>query len=154
MPRFPIIGLKLAFLSSLSLLSFNAVAQDKLKDSKELLDNGIKQFDEGKYKEALTNFLQVQEGDTNYTVANYETALAYLADSAYERAKQVALDGMKLTNSNKRQLLYLVAHSYDYLGKTDSSVYLYDSLARAYPVDNLAFYEKAVVYYQKKDYHR
>lgn len=135
-------------------MSLNATAQDKLKDSKELIDNGIKQFEDGKYKGALSNFLQVQEGDTNYAIANYETALAYLADSAYERAKQVSLDGMKLINSNKRQLLYLVAHSYDYLGKTDSAVYLYDSLARTYPTDNLAYYEKAVVYYQIKDYEK
>src|SRR5690606_34161480 len=40
----------------------------------------------------------------------------------------------------------------DYLGKTDSAIYFYDSIARAYPTDNLAYYEKSVVYFQKNDF--
>ncbi|WP_276134293.1 tetratricopeptide repeat protein [Polluticoccus soli] len=152
MPRFTIVGFTSLILSSLSFFASNAVAQNSLKDSKLLINKGIELFEEDKYKEALTYFLQVPEGDTNFSTAKYETVLTYLADSAFERSTQVAFEGMKLTNSDKRQLLYLVAHAYDYRGKTDSAVYFYDSLARAYPTDNLAYYEKSVVYYQKHDF--
>lgn len=149
MTRFPINGL-ISFL--FVFLFFNAKAQNTLTDSKELIEKGIKLFDEDKYKEALSYFLQVPDGDTNYHTAQYETVLTYLADSAFERSKQLALEGMKSTKADKRKLLYLIAHAYDYLGKTDSAIYLYDSLIRAYPVDNLAYYEKSIVYYQKKDF--
>ncbi|HTN46704.1 MAG TPA: hypothetical protein VL098_10195 [Flavipsychrobacter sp.] len=152
MPRFTIVGYIILIFSSLSFFSSDTVAQNTLKDSKGLIEKGVGLYDKEQYKEALTYFLQVPEGDTNFSTAKYETALAYLADSAFEQSKQIAFEGMKLENSDKRQLLYVVAHAYDYLGKTDSAVYFYDSLARASPVDNLAYYEKAFVHYQKGEF--
>ncbi len=152
MPRFPIVGFKYLVFVSLFFFTSDVVAQKSLKDSRELIEKGIKLFEEDKFKEALTYFLQVPDGDTNFSTAQYETVLAYLADSSFERAKQTAFEGMKLANSDKRQLLYLIAHAYDYLGKTDSAIYFYDSIARAYPTDNLAYYEKSVVYFQKNDF--
>ncbi|RYD57314.1 MAG: hypothetical protein EOP56_08365 [Sphingobacteriales bacterium] len=152
MPRLPIVGFTSLICSSLAFFSPDLHAQNGLKDSRELITKGIKLFDEKKYKEALTYFSQVPEGDTNFSTAKYEVALAYLADSSFERSKQVSLEALKLPESDRRQLLYLVAHAYDYMGKTDSAVYYYDSLARTYPTDNLAYYEKSVVYFQKRDF--
>lgn len=152
MLRFPIVGLKYLSYASLFFFTTHAVAQDTLHDSRVLIEKGIGLYDDGKYKEALEHFLKVPEGDTNFATAQYETVLTYMADSSFERSKQVAFEGLKASNQYKRQLLYLVAHVYDYQGKADSAFYYYDSIARAYPVDNLAYYEKAVVYYQKKDF--
>lgn len=151
MLRIPIVRCA-TFLTSILLFTSAAFAQDELKDSKVLINKGVELFDENKFDEALTYFLQVHEGDTNYAITNYELALTYLADSSFEQAKQMALAGMKLPDANKKQLLFLLAHAYDYLGKADSAIYLYDSIARTYPTENRAYYEKSVVYYQKEDF--
>lgn len=152
MPKFPNVRFSFIIFLSLSIFTINAFAQKSIKDSKELIEKGIELYDEEKFKEALTYFLQVPEGDTNYATAKYETALTYLVDSAFEQSKQVAFEGLKLAKSNKRQLLYLIAHAYDYLDNTDSAIYFYDSLAKINPTDNIAYYEKSVVFYQKKDF--
>lgn len=152
MPKFPIVGLVcLIFLSS-TFSASDVIAQNAPKDSKKLIEKGIELYEEEKFKEALTYFQQVPDGDTNYSTAHYETALTYLADSSFELAKQTSFQGLKMPTAEKRQLLYLLAHAYDYLGKTDSAIYFYDSIARAYPTDNLAYYEKSVVYFQKDDF--
>ena len=152
MPKFPIVGLAcLIFLSS-TFSASDVIAQNAPKDSKKLIEKGIELYEEEKFKEALTYFKQVPDGDTNYSTAHYETALTYLADSSFELAKKTSFQGLKMPTAEKRQLLYLLAHAYDYLGKTDSAIYFYDSIARAYPTDNLAYYEKSVVYFQKDDF--
>lgn len=152
MPRFPISLHKYIILLSLSFFTLNATAQDSLKDSRQLILKGFELYDEGKYKEAITYYLQVPEGDTNYHTAKYETALTYLTDSSFENSKRVAFEALESESPDRRQLLYLIAHAYDYLDKTDSAIYYYDSITRAYPIDNLAYYEKAIVYYQKDDF--
>ncbi|OSZ78674.1 hypothetical protein CAP35_10615 [Chitinophagaceae bacterium IBVUCB1] len=154
MPKRSIAGIaSLIFLQSLVFTS-DVAAQNTLKDSRELLEKGIELYDKDDFKNALSYFIQVPEGDTNYAIAKYEIALSYLADSAFEKSKQVALEGMQLDNIDKRKMLYLAAHAYDYLGKSDSANYYYDSLMRMHPTDNIVYYEKSVVYFQKEDYNK
>src|SRR5688572_30035013 len=84
------------------LFSFSSFAQEKAKDSGELLSEGVRLYDEGKYKDALALFLKVPEGDTNYATMVYETTLAYLADSSYDKAIAMARHGLALPDADYR----------------------------------------------------
>lgn len=127
-------------------------SQDKLADSKELIENGIKLYDEQRYQEALKVLLQVPEGDTNYASAKYETALTYLADSAYEEAKITALEGLELQDASPRDFLLIIGHAYDYLGQRDSAIAIYKELAKINPTDHQPIFEEGVVYFQQQKY--
>jgi antitoxin component YwqK of YwqJK toxin-antitoxin module len=94
----------------------------------------------------------VHECDTNYSIAVYEEILALQADSVYEEAKSLALAGLRLPNSNKREFLLALANTYDYLKKRDSALFIYDSLTRMYPYYHQPWYEKGVVYFRNEQY--
>ncbi len=131
----------------------STIAQNTLPDSKVALTAGIEQYDKDNYKAAITEFLKVPEGDTNYTDVRYELALAYLADSAFDKALHTVRDGLALYHcSNRRGFNLLLGHCYDYLGKTDSAIAVYQALAKENPNDHQPLYELGVVYFQQKKY--
>src|SRR6185437_5783362 len=74
-------------------------------DSKELLTKGIEFYDKGEYKKSVEQYRQIHECDTNYALSRYEMGLSLTADTAYEEAKAVILDALKLHYGNKRGLL-------------------------------------------------
>jgi antitoxin component YwqK of YwqJK toxin-antitoxin module/Tfp pilus assembly protein PilF len=152
MPFCPIDVRRLFIVVCFSAVSYQSFSQEKLADSKELIENGIKLYEEQRYKDAVKIFLQVPEGDTNYTSAKYETALAYLADSAYEQAKITALEGLELQDASPRDFLLIIGHAYDYLGKRDSAIAVYRELAKNNPTDHQPIFEEGVVYFQQQKY--
>jgi uncharacterized protein len=134
------------------LLGTTVDAQIPYVNSGEVISAGIKLYDNGEYKKALEQYRQVNESDTNYTLALYEQVLTLNADSSFEAAKQLALEGLKLPKSDRRQLLLALGASYDYLGKSDSALQLFESMTQMYPHDHQAWYEKGVIYNNRKDY--
>ncbi|RYZ54881.1 MAG: tetratricopeptide repeat protein, partial [Sphingobacteriales bacterium] len=148
----PIPGKGILFACCLSILPFCTDAQVTLHDSKELIDLGIARYDEGKYKEALEAFRKVPEGDTNFHIAKYEMALSAFADSAFAEARNHALEGLTLPFADRRSMRLLLGHSYDGLDKKDSAFYYYDQLLKENPHDHIAYYEKGVVYFNRKEY--
>ena len=122
----------------------------QMPGSAEFIEKGIKAHDQGKYSEALALYRQVYDGDTNYALALYEMTLSYMADSAFAEAKQAALEGLELPDSDKRGLLLSLGHVYDYLGMRDSALWCYDSVARMNPTDHQPWYEKGVLYAQQE----
>ncbi len=75
--------LTLVFVLCLGCLYATAQGNNPLINSAEKINNGIKLFDEDKYKEALKEYQQVKPGDTNYVWALYEIALTCAADSQF-----------------------------------------------------------------------
>lgn len=133
-------------------ISARSVAQIPYIDSREVLLRGISLYDSGEYKKALEQFRMVHECDTNYTTAVYEQVLALVADSSFEKGKQLALAGLQLPGANKREFMLALAGAYDYLLQTDTALALFDSLARLYPHDHQPIYEQGVSWFRKKQY--
>lgn len=133
-------------------MSIKSAGQAALPDSRVLLENGIKHYEEGRYKDALQEFLKVHEGDTSYAIAKYEIALTYLADSSYEKARQTALEGLELPDGNPREFSMTLGHAYDYLKKPDSAIAVYRRLQQQNADDHQPVFEEGVVYLRKKEY--
>jgi len=132
--------------------TFHSAVYAQLADSKKYLETGIERYDKGRYKDAITEFLKVPEGDTNYSLARYEAALAYLADSSYEKAIETIKDAQALHNcENWRELELLLGHAYDYMGKPDSAIAIYQRLSKLNPNDHQPIYEEGIVHARQKD---
>ncbi len=127
-------------------------AQIPYIDSKVNLENGIEEFGKGNYKKSIELYQQVNESDTNYSLAVYEQVLSLQADSSFEAAKKLALSGLKLRKSNKREFYLALAATYDYLKQSDSSLIIYDSIKKMYPNDHQPVYEEGILYFRKKNY--
>lgn len=139
-------------LTATLLTAANAFAQIPYIDSKEMLTKGIELYDKGEYKKAIEQYQQIHECDTNYALARYETILALTADKAYEEAKAVAKDGLKLRDANKREYMLALGAAYDYLKQTDSAIAVYDSLARKNPNDHQPVFELGIIYLRQENY--
>lgn len=144
---------KSATLSSvLFFLLYANISHGQPISSGERIKKGVAYYDNGAYAKAIDEYLQVHEGDTNYTDAIYEATLAYTADSMFEKARDTGLKGLKSPYSNKRDFMVLLGNIYDYLGKKDSAIYYYDQVIAQNLTDNQPLYEKGVIYFQEKDY--
>ena len=143
---------KYIFLAASLLLTLQAQAQIPYIDSKEVLTKGVEFYQNGDYKKSIEQYRQVHECDTNYASAVYEQVLSSIADSAYETAKELAYAGLNLPDCDKRGFLLNLGAIYDYLGKTDSSMMIYDSVIRMCPNDHQPWYEEGVIFFKKKEY--
>lgn len=121
-------------------------AQDQLKSSGELLREGVTAYDTGNYKQAIALYLQVAEGDTNYSIALHELALAYTADSNYDQALHITRMAMTRPDASKRDLLLQVANIMDNQGKPDSALYYYQAMMQLNPNDHQPLFETGVLY--------
>lgn len=129
-----------------------ANAQKQLINSGKVLQKGIAEYEDGEYKNAIAAFEQIQEGDTNYYVAQYELALSYLVDSQFE--KSIALNKQLLKDypEKERQIMLNIGVGYSNLGNTEKAIAYFDSTHVRYPNDHRPFYEKGVAYFQNKEY--
>lgn len=140
-----------------SFISFTAIFAQKDKqipyiNGADLVAKGIKAHDEGNYKQAISYYGQVPEGDTSYLHALYESSLSNLADSNYSTAIEIAQKAIALHSADRRLLLFNIAAALDYQKKTDEATKMYDSLSRLYPHDYKPYFEQAVLKYRAKDY--
>lgn len=142
----------LLFLLSLPVYS-SAQQRPELQDSKTLLEKGIRLHDQGKFSEAIVYYRQVPPGDTNYALALYEESLSCLSDSNFTGARDAALKGLEYPLSEgRRTFLLTLGHAYDYLGRSDSARYCYDSLVKLNPYDHQPVYETGVTWFHAKEY--
>lgn len=133
---------------------FTAAQQPlKLINSGEVIKEGIKLHDKSEFKKAIAQYRQVPEGDTNYMVAVNELVLSYMSDSNFRAARDLARKAlMGPPHAYRRELMLLLGHTYDYMGKPDSAIMCYDSLIRMNPYDNQPLYEKGATYMTQKKY--
>jgi tetratricopeptide (TPR) repeat protein len=134
-----------------SLVSTSSVnAQSELKGSGTLIEEGIKVYDTGNYKQAIKFYAQVPEGDTNYLLAQYEMGLAYNADSQFTLARNLAIKALEHPDAETRLFLLLLGNTYDYLGKQDSAIQCYDQLLARNPNDYQVYYEMGILHLRKE----
>ncbi len=106
-----------------------------LINSGEIIDEGIKLHDAGKYKEAIAMYRKVNRSDTNYVRALYECALSCSADSQFN----AAIDLCKLAMQQKTDMDRMpdVVTEYgsllDIIGQPEKSIYIFDSALAHYP---------------------
>ena len=103
-------------------------------NSGELIEQGIKLNDEGKYKEAIELYHKISHSDTNYCRALYEMSLTYSADSNYTAALSACQEGLKQFNRDyELDLMVSYANVLDDMGDSVRALHMYDSALLKYP---------------------
>ena len=94
----------------------------QLTPSADIINKGIKLFDEKKYAEALEIFNLVNENDSNYNWMLAEKAMTYLSMEKYDSAIVVADKGLSIPGTNHYHLLRTKGTAYDYLGEKEKAI--------------------------------
>jgi len=116
-------------------LFISLFAQDNHRiNSGELIEQGIKLHDEGKYKDAISLYRKISHSDTNYARAMYEMSLSLMSDSNYTEAKQVCEAGLKEPDKDyELDLLVAYGNVIDDMGDSVRALRIYDSALIKYP---------------------
>lgn len=103
-------------------------------NSGEVIAQGIKLHNDGKYKEAITVYQQVPRNDTNYTRMLYELAYSQSMDSNFSAALETLKKGLEIEeNGYELEMSTLQASIVDDQGDANKALELYDSTLKKYP---------------------
>ncbi|KYP16259.1 tetratricopeptide repeat protein [Flavihumibacter sp. CACIAM 22H1] len=135
------------------LLSFSQQKAERL-NSGEIIQAGIKLYDNGNFKEALREFEKVPVGDTNYVLALYESALTCTADSQYSRGLSYCEKGLTDRSNPERdpEFLALYGALYDYSNQPDKALHIFDSAMQVYPAYTNLYINKGTTLIRMKRY--
>ena len=125
---------------------------NELINSGELLTQGQKLHDDGKYKQALDLYKKIPRSDTNYVRALNELSLSSYYDSNFTASKAYAELGLKLFPEKANQWYNLLANALDDLGKKDEALQYYDKIITSNPNDYQAWFNKGITLYNLKKY--
>jgi antitoxin component YwqK of YwqJK toxin-antitoxin module/Tfp pilus assembly protein PilF len=145
-----------ALLVALILCSTISRAQTtvNLINSAELLEEGVRLHQEGKYKEAIEVYNKIGPADTNYILSLYEKAYACEADSQYARGMQYCEEALAAKQDLKRLpgILNLYGMLFDDMQKYERALQLYDSTISLYPSYSFPYINKSVTLLKLKEY--
>jgi antitoxin component YwqK of YwqJK toxin-antitoxin module len=139
--------MRLQFATLLLLCSFSTFAQKSQKiNSGEIIAEGVKLHNEGKYKDAIKKYTQVSRNDTNYVMALYETAYSLQADSNYAEAIKITDEALDQESDEYDLMLRILKGSIiDDNGDSKRAIGIYDSALVRYPNSQNLMLNKAVV---------
>lgn len=123
-----------------------AQQNNPLINSAEVITEGTKLHDEGKYKEAIKKYKEVSRSDTNYVWALYEMAYSAYADSQFAVCKAYCEQALKLKEERERvpELLTQYANTIDELGDKQRALAIFDSAIQIYPAYAELYLNKGV----------
>ena len=137
-------------LSILLLLPICLFSQKNIESisSNELISKAVELYEEEDYMEAIKLFDKVSVNDTNYSVAQYEKALAYYRMEEYADVISVTEDllSLDLYYAKKDYFYSLIGSSFDELGDLDKSIEVFNLGINKYPKSYLLRYNRAIVY--------
>ena len=143
----------------LTLLFFTIIhspiqSQEKnlLINSGEIIATALKLHDEGKYKEAITEYKKVTRSDTNYVWALYELSLSLSADSQHNEAIRYTQEALQLPNGREHEpgLYTQYASLIDITGNPERSLQIFDSAIAKYPAYSPLYLNKGITLMKMK----
>ncbi len=140
----------------LTLLAFVIVVQTYAQQtpSKNIIDNGIKYYDDGNYSDAIETFSLVNENDSNYNWAVAEKAMTYLAMEKYDSTIIIANYGLSLPGNNHMHLMRTLGTAYDDMGNSEKAIEVYSQALKTYPYAYLLHYNLGITYLKNEDYEK
>jgi antitoxin component YwqK of YwqJK toxin-antitoxin module len=147
--RTSLILLSLCLFGSLALRSQNI--GDHYPSSREVIEEGIKYNDDGKYDQAIASYQKVHPCDSLYYLAIYEIALSHANNKEYDKTVAYCKKGLTLESSEERGFYDLLGSAYDYLEKQDSALYYYQQGLKKFPHYGKFYFEMGVSYVGKKN---
>lgn len=130
-----------------SLISFHFLFAQNFPpiNSGELISEGLKFHDAGKYKEAIQLYKKIPRNDTNYVRALYELSYSLVADSNFKEALSTCDLGLRKDNSGyELDFMVLKASIVDDQGENEKALHMYDSALMKYASSQSLMLNKAV----------
>lgn len=130
----------------------NSIAQDKnpFINSEDVISEGIKLHEEGKYKDAIEAYKKVPENDSNYYKSLYEMSLSFHADSQFNQALRYCELGLKQYSEWEHLFLTQYGSILDDLGQPEKALRIYDSTLQKYPALSSAYINKGMTFLRLK----
>lgn len=127
---------------------FTLLAQKNIESesSVDLIQKGIEKHDNKEYYEAIQKFKKVSVNDTNYTLAQFETALSYLALEEYVFAQKILINLIKyeVPYDSKALVYKMLAQTYEGEKKYDLAIKTYDEALKIYPKNHNLHFSKGI----------
>ncbi len=116
-------------------------------------NQAIKLEDDGEYEKAIKLFEEAQKLDPDKIDYPYEIAYSYMQLKEYKKAINI---GEKLTkHKDVEDMNYeLLGNAYDYLGKEDKAIEIYEEGLKKFPNSGRLYLEMGVMQMIKKDYNK
>jgi tetratricopeptide (TPR) repeat protein len=118
----------------------------------ELVAQGTKLHDEGKYDEAIAKYKAALDIDKNSTAANYELSYTCLASKRYEDGVKYSAKVIEQNTNNQHEAYIVLGSCLDMLGKPGKAIKTYEDGLKRYPNSNLLNYNLALTAYNQKEY--
>lgn len=134
-------------------ISFSLNAQDgsPRQKAQELLKNGIKLMDEGKFEESISVLEEAIALDPEPLDYTYELGFAYYLKKDYE--KSISICKTLLSHKDVIDRVYqLVGNSYDLLEQPDKAIEVYETGMKAFPNSGRLYLEAGVVERKRGDH--
>ncbi len=137
--------------ASLFLFTVSFAQKTQPVNSGEIISNGLKLHEQGKYKEAVEEYKQVTRNDTNYVYALYEKAYSQSADENIAGAIKTCREGLQADNGfYEHDFFLLLASNFDDEGDGEHAIKVYDSALVKYPNSQGLFLNKGIAYIRLK----
>ncbi|HYK44454.1 MAG TPA: tetratricopeptide repeat protein, partial [Parafilimonas sp.] len=124
----------------------------ELINSGELIAQGAKLNDDGKYKEAIQLYSKISRSDTNYSAALHELAFSCYVDSQIEASLNYARTGLKLFPEKSAEWYTLMGNAYDQGHQRNEAIRCYDSALKLRPYNYLTWFNKGIACYNINQY--
>jgi uncharacterized protein len=123
-----------------------------LIDSKAVIEKGVKLHEDGKYKEAISEYLKVPASDTGYSTVLYELIMTYYTDSNFVEAEKYSKLALSLYPDNNTQWYSLLANVYDDTKRSDMALKAYDTILAQNPYSYLTYFNKGITLFRLSRY--
>ncbi len=115
-----------------------------LVNSKDVIAKGVALHDEGKYKEAINEYLKVPASDTGYSDILHEMILSYYNDSNFSAAEKYVRQAQTMFPERNPEWYAFLADIYDDSKRTEQALPLYDSILTQNPYSYLSYFNKGI----------
>lgn len=119
------------------------------QDPKQLVKDGIKLHDEGKYKEAISKYDEAIALDPGMYLAYYEKAFSLMSDEQYEECIKICKASLKKFPDGEENAGIYISYgtSYDMMKKPEKAIEIYEEGIKKFPRSALLHYNKAITLY-------
>ena len=121
-----------------------------LIDSKIVLEKGVALHNDGKYKDAIAQYLKVNAGDSSYSKVLHELIYSYFLDSNFTKAEMYADTALSLFPHEKLKWYAFLADIYDETDRSDLAIKYYDTILAKNPNNYLVWFNKGISLYRQK----
>jgi tetratricopeptide (TPR) repeat protein len=134
-------------------ITLHSIAQNNKDLAYEKATTAISLMDKGMYNESIGILKESQKLDPTNILYSYEIAYAYYCMKEYKKTIKILKPHTNHTDAND-QYFQLLGNSYDYIGKPQKALLVYNYGLTKFPKSGKLYLEKGNVYWGQQQYNR